>query len=63
MSFIRQNDFDIVCFAGSGRNWIDHLIEMSTGTQTSGKARTTRIYLNSRVLRQKIIPKIFITFK
>ena len=30
---------------------------MSTGTQTSGKARTTRIYLNSRVLRPKSIPR------
>ena len=25
----------IVCLTGSGRNWIDHLIEMSTGTQTT----------------------------
>ena len=43
--FIRKNYFGVASFTGSGRNWIDHLIEMSTGTQTSAKARTIRINL------------------
>jgi hypothetical protein len=57
MAFHQTNDFDIFCFTGSGRNWINHLIEMSTGTQTSDNARTTIIYLDRRVFRQNIIPR------
>ena len=34
-----------VCYTGSGRHWINHLIEMSTGIQTSEHLTTNGIVI------------------
>ena len=44
-----------VCYTGSGRHWINHLIEMSTGIQTSEDLTTNGIVILDHFLDMKFL--------